>query len=245
MKKINSPTILTVVGSIGVGITAVMAARDTVKAMNKIEDEECRKFTPVGLVPLTKKEKFKIAAPCYIPTLISGVSTILCICGANKMNKDIQQALTGAYVLLDQSYKEYRNAVKEVYTEDGERKVAKELASRGIDSINEDADDLFFDFYSLRFFDSKLSTIREAEEKANEILKSQGSISLRTVYSLIGEDLIDPCGLDDSLGWSVTAGKMYGYDRIEIKVEQAISKEGKEYYIIDFMDAPTEDYWYV
>ena len=243
MKKINSPTILTVVGSIGVGVTAVMAVRDTVKAMKRIEDESNSIFTPVGLIPLTKKEKFKIAAPCYIPTIISGVSTILCICGANKMNKDIQQALTGAYVMLDQSFKEYRNAVKKVYSEEGERKVASELANKEIKLIDENAEDLFFDFYSLRFFNASLSIIREAEQKANEILKTQGCISLRTVYALINEDLVDPCVLDDSIGWSIAAGKMYGYDNIEIKVEQTMADDGQKYYIIDFMDGPTEDYW--
>ena len=229
----NSSTILTIIGSIGVGITAVMSARDTIKAMKRIEEEKA----------LTKKKKFKLAASCYIPTLISGVSTILCICGANKINKDVQKSLTGAYVLLDRSYKEYRNAVKELHGKDGDLEVIKNIADNRTEELLIKPTDgiMCFDFLNLQFFKSSLATIKEAEGIANEMLKSQGYVSLATMRRLLGEpDIKD----DYALGWSMGAGQLYGYDNIEISAEEARAKDGSTYYVLDFENGPTDDYMY-
>ena len=237
--KSNSPTILTVVGSVGVGLTAIMAARDTVKAMKRME--LARK---VKLRPLYTKEKIKVAAPCYIPTVLTGASTILCICGANKLNRNIQQSLTSAYVLLDQSYKEYRKTVKDVYGEEGDRRIIEDIADRKSEDLHlaEQEDDIFFDFFDMQFFNSKISKIREAEKEANEILKTNGYISLRTLYSLMGKDIMET---DELLGWSTAAGKLYGYDGIRFVIDESESKDGFKYYVLDFADTPTEDYLYL
>lgn len=237
--KNNSSTILTVIGSIGVGITAIMAARDTVKAMRRIEHT-----SKIKLRPLDKREKIRAAAPCYIPTVLTGASTILCICGANKLNKNTQKSLASAYALLDQSYKEYRKSVKDVYGEIGDRRIIQDVADRKSEDLNltENEDDMFFDFFDMQFFNSKLAKIQEAEKEANEILKTNGYISLRTVYSLMGKDIMET---DDLLGWSTAAGRLYGYDGVKIIVDESISKDGSKYYVLDFADTPTEDYLYL
>lgn len=237
--KNNSPTILTVIGSIGVSITAVMSARDTVKAIKRINKRETENSCSYGT-----KEKIKIAAPCYIPTALSAVSTILCICGANKLNKNMQKSLTSAYILLDQSYREYKKSVKEVYGKEGEEKVIECTANRKAEesTLTElNKDDVFFDNFSLQFFTSSLSAVREAEKQANEILHNQGYISLRMVYSLLGEDLL---GTDNLLGWSLGAGRVYDYENIELEVTCIPREDGKVRYILDFVNSPTEDYLY-
>lgn len=230
--KNNSSTILTAIGSIGVGVTAVISARDTIKAMKRIDEQK----------PIDTKEKIKIAAPCYIPTAICGLSTILCICGANKLNKNVQKSLTSAYVLLDQSYKEYKKSVEEVYGEDGHTNVVKNIADRKAEESNivktEDTD-IFFDYFGLQFFESNVSKIREAEKSANEILNTKGYVSLSTVYSLLGIDVV---GTDSLLGWSYGAGKAYGYDHVEIEITPMEREDGKIQYILDFVSHPTEDY---
>lgn len=235
--KNNSSTILTVVGSIGVGVTAIMSARDTIKAHKRIQYERGYQNKEFNT-----KEKIKIAAPCYIPTVISGISTILCICGANKINKDIQKSLTGAYLLLDQSYKEYRKSVKEVHGEDGELNVVKNIVNKKAEESHitkEDDVDVFFDFFGLQFFYSRLSTVYEAEKAANELLRTYGYVSMKTVCALFGEDVV---ATDNLLGWSLAAGREYGYDSIELEVTRMPREDGSEFYIIDFVNRPTEDY---
>lgn len=239
--KKNSSTILTIVGAVGVGITALMSARDTIKMTKRLERESESKHRP-----LYTKEKIKVAAPCYIPTIITGVSTILCICGANKLNKDVQKSLTSAYVLLDQSYKEYKNSVKEIYGAEGNTKVVSNIARKHIEELDtsEQHDgDLFFDFFNLHYFHSTLDNVIEAEKAANEMLQMYGYVSLQTLYSLIGEETShDMHGYDDSLGWSINAGQLYGYDRIKLDISKTTTTDGFEFYILDFADAPSDDY---
>ena len=238
----NSSTILTIIGSVGVIATAVMSARDTVKAMNKIEHESYQAFQQHRIVNLTTKEKIKLAAPCYIPTVITGVSTILCICSANKLNKNVQKSLTSAYMLLDRSYKEYRKSVKELHGEDGERDIIKNISdrqSKELKAVDSEGTDVFFDFFGLRFFNSNQSAIREAEEAANEMLRMHGYVSLGTMYSFLG---VDVHGEDDSLGWSIGAGKLYDYDSIKIDIDEAPMADGTKCYAIDFVNSPTADY---
>ena len=236
----NSPTILTVIGSIGVGITAVMSARDTVKAIKRINYQR-----GYQMKEFNTKEKIKLAAPCYIPTALSAVSTILCICGANKLNKNMQKSLTSAYILLDQSYKEYKKSVKEVYGKEGEEEIARHTAERKAEESQltepEIPGDIFFDNFSLQFFTSTLEKVRDAEKQANEILRTQGYISLRTMYSLLGENVI---GTDNLLGWSIGAGKVYDYEKMELEVTVMPREDGRVKYIVDFVSTPTEDYLY-
>ena len=239
----NSPTILTIIGSAGVAVTAAMSARDTVKAMKRIQiAEDIQKIEYIEDRPLTKKQKIKIAIPCYIPTIITGLSTILCILGANKLNKDTQKSLTSAYMLLDQTYREYKNSVTELYGEEGNKNVIKHIADKKIVEmdINDEPDmDIFFDFFSLQFFNSTLDKIREAEEAANEMLKMHGYFSLATWYSFVGADMN---AADEMLGWSLGAGKLYGYDSIKIDVEECVKEDGSKHYVIDFVDRPTDNY---
>ena len=240
--KNNSSTILTVIGSIGVGITAIMAAKDTVKAVKRLEKEhwyyENGEHYYVKNIPM--KTKLKVATPCYIPTMITGVSTILCVCGANKLNKNAQKSLASAYILLDKSFKEYRDSVKEVYALEGDRRVVENIISKKAEETHPtDEEDVFFDFYSLNFFNSDLATVREAEKLANEVLQTQGYISLSDVYSLMGETNNQA---NDLLGWSMWAGRIYDYDSIKIDVQEMVKEDGSKYYIIDFPDGPTDDY---
>ena len=98
----HSSTILTFIGAAGVVATSVLAVKATPKALKLIEDERQRRedskilFNNDGLsiekviVPdLTTLEKVKLAWKPYIPAVITGVSTIACIFGANIISKHL------------------------------------------------------------------------------------------------------------------------------------------------------------
>ena len=78
----------------------------------------------------TKKEKFKVAAPIYIPTVLSGMATIACIISANLFNKVQQASIASAYALLSSSYKEYRDKLKELHGEDADLEVISNMETR-------------------------------------------------------------------------------------------------------------------
>lgn len=158
--KRHSSTILTVMGAIGVGVTAVIAVKDTPKALQILEEAKQEKGED-----LTVKEKIVTAGPVYIPAIAVGVSTIACIFGANTLNKRNQAALMSAYALLDQSYKDYKRKVSDIYGKDADKKIIEEVAKEELeprDSID-DTDDsnvvTIFDSTTMRSFESVLDRI--------------------------------------------------------------------------------------
>lgn len=120
--KKNGATILTCLGAAGVIATAVTAVKATPKAMFLLNEARKEKGEP-----LTKLEVVKVAGPLYIPSILIGVSSIACIVGSNVLNKQKQAALVSAYTMLDQSYKEYKNKVIELYGDETDKAVEEEL----------------------------------------------------------------------------------------------------------------------
>ena len=180
----NSPTILTFLGAAGVVATSIAAAKATPKAMALLEKTK----EEIG-EELTKLEMVKVAGPAHIPAVVIGASTIACIFGANALNKKTQASIMSAYALLDTSYKQYKSKVKELYGENSDRNVKKEIAKdkfkdNDIHINNEKI--LFFDFYSLRYFESTERLVLKAENRVNELLKLYGRASLNDFYESLG-----------------------------------------------------------
>lgn len=180
----NSPTILTFLGAAGVVATSIAAAKATLKAMALLEKTKEEKGEE-----LTKLEIVKVAGPAYIPAVAIGASTIACIFGANALNKKTQASIMSAYALLDTSYKQYKSKVKELYGENSDRNVKKEIAKdkfkdNDIHINNEKI--LFFDFYSLRYFESTERLVLKAENRVNDLLKLYGRASLNDFYESLG-----------------------------------------------------------
>lgn len=158
--KRHSSTILTVMGAIGVGATTVIAVKDTPKALQILEEAKQEKGED-----LTVKEKIVTAGPVYIPAIAVGVSTIACIFGANTLNKRNQAALMSAYALLDQSYKDYKRKVSDIYGKDADKKIIEEVAKEELEprDSTDDTDDsnvvTIFDGTTMRSFESVLDRI--------------------------------------------------------------------------------------
>ena len=150
-------TILSCVGAIGTVTTTVLAVKATPKAMRIIEEEQNNHE------PLTNIDKARLAWKCYIPAIIAGTTTIACIFGANKLNKRALTALMSSYIMLDNSYKEYKNKVTELYGEESETRIKEEIAKDHYDVEESIATDdetvLFFDYNSLRYFNAKMSDV--------------------------------------------------------------------------------------
>ena len=120
--KKAAPTILTIVGSAGVVVTAILTAKAGPKATKRIEEAKSIKNI-YDDEPLTKIETVKACWKCYIPSVIAGTATIGMIFCANLLNKRQQASLTAAYAFIDRSYRGYQKAVKEVFGEEGHNKV--------------------------------------------------------------------------------------------------------------------------
>lgn len=236
--KQKSPTILTCVGAAGVVATAVSAAKSTPKALTLIAKAEEEKQAK-----LTKWEKFKASVSAYIPSIILGASTITCIFGANILNKRSQALITSAYTLLDNSYKEYKNKVKDMYGEESHNKIINAMSEDRYEEAKKDIcldqnEILFFDFFSLQFFKSTMDKLQIAEHYINEALRIRGYATLAEFYDELGVESTD---VDCALGWSTCNG----YDEVEIFVKSYKGEDGDENYTALMMsEEPTPLYFY-
>lgn len=233
--KRNSATILTCVGGAGVIITSVMAVKETPKAMRLIEEAEKEKGES-----LTKLEVVKATAPVYIPAIATGAATIACIFGANALNKRHQAALMSAYALLDSSYKDYKNKVKDLYGEEADQKVRADVAKDKFkdDELyhEDDGKQLFYDEYSNRYFRATNETVLRAEYEINRILAEDCYATLNEYYDLLD---VPKVGYGEYVGWS--SAQMYW---INFRHEKVEIDDGLECYIISITEplVDFEDY---
>lgn len=205
----SSPTILTVVASVGVIVTTITAVRATPKAVKLLKEAELEKGEN-----LTKVEIIRVAGPSYIPSALLGISTIVCIFGANALNQKKQASLMSAYVMLNESYKQYRKSAKIVYGEDADDKIHVEMAKDamvatydwGYQVHNMDMDSeserlLFYDLSSKKYFRTTMAAVLNAQYHVNRNLAIRGDCSLNEYLSFLGVEGID--GGDD-LGWDIS-----------------------------------------
>ncbi len=236
--KRNSSTILTCIGGIGVVATSVMTAKATTKVSFLLKQAEEKKGDN-----LTKKETFNVAAPSYIPPILIGVSTIACIFGANALNKRQQASMISAYALLENSYKEYKRKVKDVYGEEAEKDVRVEIAKDKFEDSDAPRDEnkqLFYDEFSGRYFESTMENVLRAEYKLNRLLAVEFVVPLNEFYDLLGIERTD---YGDYLGWSsYELVECFCYSWVDFEHTQVTLDDGLECTIITMSFEPTCDF---
>lgn len=202
----HSPTILSGIASVGVIASTVMAIKATPKALQLLEDATNEKDDE-----LSKTEVIRIAAPAYIPTAITCLSTIICILGANALNRKQQASLMSAYALLNDSFKKYRDAAVNVYGDDADSKIRAEMAEMtyvshdGYSVYNPDMDFeseklLFYDFYSQRYFNATIAAVVNAQYHLNRNLMLRNYVTVNEFYNFLGINIIEK---GDDVGWNM------------------------------------------
>ena len=222
--KKNASTILTCIGAAGVVATTVIAVKETPKALSLLEDAREEKGEE-----LTKWEKVDTVGLVYLPAIITGAATIACIFSSNIMSKRQQAALTSAYALLDSSYKEYKKKVDELYGEEAGENVRGEIAKdkyTGDNTLLDDNKELFFDFYSGRYFESTKEIVMLAQYETNRALIVNGAVSLNEYYEILGLEKKPEYEL---VGWSSgQIEEMYWHPWIEFDYEEIVIDEESE-----------------
>lgn len=249
--KKHSPTILTCIGAAGVLGTAVLAVKATPRAILLIEEEKAAKNAGNGQ-KLTRMETIAVCWRCYLPAVATGAATIGCIFGANILNKRQQASLMSAYAFLNRSFKEYQNAVKEVFGEEGHQRVIDRLMVEKpeVPSIygavwgetfdfgeTDEPKHLFYDAFSQRYFEAKISDVLLAELHTNRNFAIRGEISIQEFYAFLGLDT--PEDLKD-LYWYV-CDYYYFIDFAHTKhyIDDGLEREPVECWSIEMPYPPT------
>lgn len=253
--KKHSPEILTGIGIAGMITTTVIAVRATPKALILIEeekerqncelleeaeesgDDKCSQIT--NLQPL---EVIKTTWICYVPAVITGSISILCLIGASSVNARRNAALATAYTLSESALKEYREKVVETIGEKKEQAVRDSVAKDKIEKnpisnqeiiLTQKGDTLCYDVISGRYFKSDIDKLKKAENELNRRMISEMYISLNDFYDEIG---LTGVSVGDDLGWNISAGF------IDIHFSSQLAEDGTPCLVIDYHIAPRYDF---
>lgn len=240
--KRNSPTILSIVGSIGVITSIISAVKATPKALSLIEDEKehiNKKLEQGGwqnrVDKLTTVETIKVAWKCYIPTAIISLSTIACIFRANKLNKNHQAALTSAYILLNNAYKEYKDKVGALLGDDANTYIKKSMVEdkyKKTDISVEGEKQLFYEYNYGEFFERTKMDVLNAEYNFNKLFTSKGYATLNDFYEFLGLPITQEGYI---IGWTVQEG----YSLVDFEHELLIMDDGLECIYINLPVSPS------
>lgn len=245
--KHNSSTILSCVGAAGIVVTSVLTAKATVKAIKIVNEEECNKKEE-----LSKSEIVKLTYRCYIPPIIFGASSIACILGANVLNRNQQAALMSAYALVDNSFKEYKGKLKELYGVETHNNIVDALAVEKAKETYIHADTafqccdlaiqdgtseprLFYDEYSGRYFESTIEQVITAEYHLNRNYILRGDANLNELYEFLGLEKTD---YGEVVGWCC-CNEIYW---IDFNHRKTVLDDGLECYILEIPFGPEANY---
>ena len=209
----NSPKLLAILAAMGMVSTAFATARATPKALLLIQEAESQKGED-----LTALEKVKVAAVPYIPAVLLGSATIVCIFGAQMLNRKTQSSMASAYALLDQGFKDYRRKLKELYGDEADKKVIEALAVEKSQTVyinasyldgpcdldleeNSSKPVLWYDEYSKRFFTASLEQVLMAEYHLNRNYILRGEAVINELYEFLGLEPTDWVLKPDGLRW--------------------------------------------
>lgn len=249
-----SPVALSCVASVGVVVTAIAAAKATPRAVALVYANS-RKNHDGDPYAYTKKEAFIAAWKCYIPAVAFGASTIVCIMGANALNRRQQAALTSAYALVQNSYKEYKDKLKELYGEEAHNAIMDSIIKEKCKEVSISANGgwydssldfgegmepevsrTFYDSFSQRYFESTIEKVIQAEYHLNRNFMFAGVIPLNDFYEFLG---LEKTKLGDAVGWSSCNGDIYW---IDFNHHRLTLDDGMEIYVIDMVFEPTAEW---
>ncbi len=145
-----SPQILFGAGVIGVGATAVLAAKATLQledildaARNdsiKVDALDSERFTDEQKTQTKIYVKVKTAgriAKLYLPTLIVGSLSIAALTGSHRILTKRNAGLTAAYAALDKGFREYRSRVVEEIGEERELHIRSGVTKQKVQVVDE------------------------------------------------------------------------------------------------------------
>lgn len=239
--KANAPAILTASACVGTIATAILTAKSTTLAIEKIADYcEANLRSPEDL---SWKEKFSVSYRVYIPPAIAGVCTLVSIISANRIQYARGAAFALAYSGSEAAFRRYREAVSDVVKPKDVQKVAARVAEKSVQEagkpipgtvlVASSGDVLCYDVFSGRYFKSDIETIRRVENNINGQLNAECYASLNEFYAGLG---LPPIAAGELVGWSVP-------NSLSVEFGSQLTEKGAPVLTVDFLVSPKENYF--
>src|SRR5580765_5183693 len=204
--KSNSPEILTALGVAGVVTTSDLSGKASYKAAKMIREQE-RTENPIKDPKERLKKRTKLVWKLYIPTAVSGGTTIVCIIWASKASNHRTAAAVSAYAVTQQAFSEYREKVIEQLNENKERKIRDERAQDIVSNnpsgsreviITGKGQNLCCELLTRRYFRSDMETLRKAQNDTNAMIVNNYYVTLSEFYDFID---LPYTSVSSKIGW--------------------------------------------
>jgi len=230
--KANSPEILAALGIVGVATTSYLAARGATRATIRIiEIEEDGNFSE------NRRERFldrtKVVWKEYIPAAISGVATVACIVGSNKLTGNRTAAAVAAYSLTEKAFSEYKEKVADEIGKGKEQKITDQLVQDRVLKNPESSREVVIigsghvlccELFTGRYFRSDMEHLRRVENNINAKIVNERYVTLDDFYELLG---LSSTSVSGNIGWDS--------DRLmELKFSTVISESGEPCLAFDY-----------
>lgn len=240
--KKYSPEILIGLGIVGMGTTVILSVQATPKALNLINDEKENKAKKEE--EFTKIDYIKAGWRPYVPAIVTGIASTICIVGSRSVSARRTAALTTAYKISETALNEYREAVIESVGETAEKEVRekvykKKMRDNPVENteviITNTGSTLFYDPWSGRRFKSNSNTINRVVNELNYSMQMDlsGYISLNEFYDKIG---LTRTRTGDVLGWCIEDGL------IKISLSSMLDENDEPIVVVDFEEPPAYDF---
>jgi hypothetical protein len=227
----NSPAILTGLGIASLISSTVMAVRATPKAYRLLR--VCNEFDGEH----SAKEVVQLTWKYYIPSVVLGVTGIVCVIGAQSISLKRNAALASLYALSENTMKMYSEKVVEKLGEKKEREIRDDVAKRTLENHTQPERVLFtgrgevlcYDVLSGRYFKSDAEKIRQIVNEQNKILLCDDFVSLNDFFYAIG---LAGTKLGDEMGWRVDEGL------IDISFSAQLTEDNEPCLVLDYKLVP-------
>jgi len=192
--KSNATKILCCFAIFGVIGTAVSTYFATKKSVKKIDGEGH---------DLENKQKVKLVAKYYIPSVVIASGAIGCIICSEKINARSIAAASATIALLKKSYDKYGKAVEKAFGIDGVNIVRNELVKMGENKTepipSEDRDVYWIGYGYDDYFLSTPEEIELAEAELNKRLHKGMAVSVADFMDMLN---LSPSSESIAMGWS-------------------------------------------
>lgn len=233
----NSPVILTGIAVAGSLMTAYLAGKASFKAAEIIRQEESDRGYDLPGGELALKERALLVWKLYIPAATTGLITVACIIGANRIENRRAAALAGAFALSEKSLEEYRAKVVEKFGERKERTVRDEVAqdqvranppSRNEVIVVAGGQVLCYEAFTGRYFMSSMEKLLKAQNDINRQILFDGFASLSDLYDYLGLPHTDVSNL---MGWNSD-------QEVQLKITTVISEDDRPCFSFSYSMSP-------
>ena len=252
------PTVLFITGIVGIFVSEVMVARDTLKAEKVLYDhiheerEETKQYFDKNNTFKENTEDVcdivKTTWKSYIPSLVVTAGTVSALIASNRLTAKQMATLSAAIVSTGSLVGKYRQKIRDYTSEEILSQIDREVAAATMeeakppvirtnysqDFAEGDGECLFFDpFTKVKFRSTKLAVLG-AKYHLNRNFSLGSEVPLSMFYAFLGLALPEEYSY---AGWDVEEMADSGYYWIDIDCVKSTAPDpetGEYYYILEY-----------